>query len=65
MDDSFATFGSSINDKDKILTLTKGGDKNWKASFTFARPAQDQLTLEGTMDGHKVQMQLNSSIATN
>jgi hypothetical protein len=58
MDESFASFSSSLSDKDKTLTLTKASDKNWKASFTFARPAQDQLTLDGTMDGQKVQMQL-------
>jgi uncharacterized membrane protein YphA (DoxX/SURF4 family) len=58
MDDSYAGFGSSINDKDKTLTLTKGNDKNWKASFTFDRPATDQVILDGAMDGHKTHMQL-------
>jgi hypothetical protein len=57
-DDTFTGFGSSISDTDKTLTLTKPADKNWKATFTFARPAPDQLTLDGSMDGHKVQMQL-------
>jgi hypothetical protein len=58
MNDTFETFGSSINDKDKTINLTKGSDKNWKASFTFVRPAQDQLILDGAMDGQKVQLQL-------
>lgn len=58
MDDSFAGFGSSINDKDKILNLTKADDKDWKASFTFDRPTQDQLVLDGSMNGHKVHMAL-------
>lgn len=58
MDDTFATFGSTINDKDKTLSLTKPADKNWKASLTFDRPAQDQLILDGSMDGHKVHMTL-------
>lgn len=57
-DDSLAGFSSAINDKDKILTLTKGSDKNWKANFTYARPATDQLELNGSMDGHQVQMKL-------
>jgi hypothetical protein len=56
MDDTFVSFGSSINDKDKTLTLTKPG--NEKASFIFERPAQDQLNLDGTMDGHKIHMHL-------
>lgn len=57
-DESFSGYGSSINDQDKTLTLTKPADKNWKASFTYSRPAPDQLTLDGSMDGHQVQMKL-------
>jgi uncharacterized membrane protein YphA (DoxX/SURF4 family) len=57
-DDTFQGYPSTISDQDKTLTLTKPTDKNWKASFTFTRPAPDQLTLEGSMDGHKIQMQL-------
>lgn len=57
-DDTFTGFGSSISDTDKTLTLTKPADKNWKATFAFVRPAPDQLVLDGTMDGHKIQMQL-------
>jgi uncharacterized membrane protein YphA (DoxX/SURF4 family) len=58
MDDTFVSFGSSINDQDKILSLTKAGSQNWKASFVFDRPVRDQLSLDGTMDGHKIHMQL-------
>ena len=58
MDDTFANYSSSINDKDQILTLTKPADKDWKATFAFRRPALDQLVLDGAMDGQKVQMQL-------
>jgi uncharacterized membrane protein YphA (DoxX/SURF4 family) len=58
MDDTFTRYDSSINDQDKVLTLTKATDKNWKASFAFNRTAHDQLVLDGTMEGHKVYMQL-------
>ncbi len=58
MNDSFTTFGSSINASQKTLTLTKGSDKNWKTNFTYERPAQDQLTLDGAMDGHTIHMRL-------
>lgn len=58
MDDTMTGFGSTIDDKDKTISLTKPADKNWKAGFTFSRPAQDQLILDGSMDGHKVHMQL-------
>ncbi len=32
--------------------------KNWTASFTFQRPAGDQLILDGRMDNHQVHMEL-------
>jgi hypothetical protein len=57
-DDTFTGYGSAISEKDSTLTLTKAVDKSWKASFTYSRPAPDQLVLDGTMDGHKIQLQL-------
>ncbi|HEY7405580.1 MAG TPA: DoxX family protein [Candidatus Angelobacter sp.] len=57
-DDSFTTYRCAFNDQTKTLTLTKPADKNWQASLLYARPASDQLTLDGAMDGHKIQMQL-------
>ena len=57
-DDTLTGYGSAINEKDKTLTLTKGSDKNWKANFTYVRPATDQLVLNGAMDGRQVQMKL-------
>jgi hypothetical protein len=58
MDDSYARYSASIDVNDKTLALTKGDDKNWKADFHFSRAAQDQLTLDGNMDGHTMHMQL-------
>ncbi len=58
MDDSFVRYVASINVSDQSITLTKDGDKNWKAEFHFQRPAQDQLAVDGTMDGHAINMQL-------
>jgi hypothetical protein len=58
MDNSMDGYGLNINDQNKVLTLTKGVDRNWKAVLTFARRAPDQLTLDGAMDGHKIHMQL-------
>jgi hypothetical protein len=58
MDDTYAGYGASINVNDKTLALTKGDDKNWKGDFHFQRVAQDQLTLDGKMDGHMIHMQL-------
>jgi hypothetical protein len=57
-DDSFAAYGASVNLPEKTLALTKSEDKNWTASFTFQRPAGDQLILDGRMDNHRVHMEL-------
>jgi hypothetical protein len=69
MDDSFAPYRASVNLPERTLTLTKPPeptqssekareDKNWTASFTFQRPAGDQLILDGRMDNHQVHMEL-------
>ncbi len=58
IDDSFARRGVKISVSDKSLVLNDDLDKDWKASFTFAREAPDQLTLDGNMDGHDTHLQL-------
>ena len=58
IDASFSGYGALINVKNKTLVITRDQDKNWKANFTFERPAPDQMTLDGKMDGHTVHMQL-------
>ncbi len=58
LDDSFAPYGASVDLPDRTLALTKKGDKNWTANFTFQRPAGDQLILDGRMDNHQVHMEL-------
>ena len=58
MDDSFARYTAAVDTSHGKITLTKGSDKNWKAGFTFQRPAADQLIVDGNMDGRAVHMQL-------
>jgi uncharacterized membrane protein YphA (DoxX/SURF4 family) len=58
MDDSLAYYLVSIDTHDKTITLTNPRDANWKARFTYERPAQDQLVIDGEMDQHKLHMQL-------
>jgi len=58
LDDTFAAYGASVNLPERTLALTKSDDKNWRASFTFQRPAGDQLILDGRMDNHQVHMEL-------
>jgi hypothetical protein len=57
-DDTFASYGASVNLPERTLALKKSDDKNWSASFTFQRPAGDQLILDGRMDNHQVHMEL-------
>lgn len=58
MDESQKGYVLAIDQKKGTLTLTDGGDKNWKAAFTFVRPAQDKLTLDGTVAGRKTTLEL-------
>ncbi|HEV2314324.1 MAG TPA: hypothetical protein VGR94_03385 [Candidatus Acidoferrales bacterium] len=58
MDDSFGGYLASINSQNKTITLAKSSDKKWKALFTYQRPTQDQLILDGEMDNHKIHIQL-------
>jgi hypothetical protein len=57
LDDSFARYVASVNLPERTLALTKRGDKNWKANFTFQQ-AGDRLILDGRMDNHQVHMEL-------
>jgi uncharacterized membrane protein YphA (DoxX/SURF4 family) len=58
MDDSFVRYSAAIDANPKTIALTKDGDKNWKANFTFLRAPEDRLTLDGSMDSHTIHMQL-------
>lgn len=58
MDETFMRFAAAIDTTKSTLTLSKYDDKNWKANFTFQRPLQDRLVLDGDMDGHNVHMEL-------
>ncbi len=58
MDDSFERFSGSIDAGKGTVTLTKRGDKSWKAPLTFQRPAKDQLVLDGRMGSQTIHMQL-------
>jgi hypothetical protein len=57
-DDSFAHYGAFIDSRNRTLALTKGRSRKWRADFTFERPAEDRLILDGEMDGYKIRMQL-------
>jgi uncharacterized membrane protein YphA (DoxX/SURF4 family) len=58
MDESGKGYGLALDQKKGTLALTDGGDKNWKAAFTFVRPAPDRLSLNGTVAGRKTTLEL-------
>jgi uncharacterized membrane protein YphA (DoxX/SURF4 family) len=55
MNDSVATYRAVLSGYS--LSLYEGDNKT--ATFTIERPATDRLTLDGTMDRHRVRMQLS------
>ena len=57
-DDSFATYGASIDMNSRKIALTKGNSRTWASAFTFERPAEDRLILDGEMDGYRIRMRL-------
>jgi len=54
MNDTGQYFGVRIDANTRTVVLTKPSDKNWKADFSFTRPDGSHLTLDGTMDKHKI-----------
>jgi len=58
MDDAFVHYTAAIDHDRRVLLLTEGGAKDPAAKLTFQRPSQDQLLLDGVMNGHNVHMQL-------
>jgi hypothetical protein len=57
-DDSLATYGASLDPGRMVLALTKGASRTWTAEFTFERPSEDRLIVDGEMDGHRIHAQL-------
>jgi len=53
MDDSITGFNSSLDSGKKTLALTRRGDKNVQARFSFTKPSPDKLVLDGVLDGHQ------------
>lgn len=63
MDDTFIRYKVPFRAKDKLALIDPSKDLSLKADdlkdlFNFQRPAQDRLVLDGSMDGHKIHMQL-------
>jgi hypothetical protein len=57
-DDSFARYGVSIDEATGTLALTKGASRTWASRFTFDRTTDGGLSLDGEMDGLRIQADL-------
>jgi uncharacterized membrane protein YphA (DoxX/SURF4 family) len=58
MDDSLTGYAAALDTQKQTLALTTASNKNWRADFTFSRPAKDELLLDGTVNGHKQHIEL-------
>jgi len=58
MNGEFAHYAVSLKMDANTLELTRNDDQNAKCHFTFRQPSPGQLALDGTLEGHKVHMQL-------
>jgi ureidoglycolate hydrolase len=58
-DDSFARYGVVIDAQQHTLQLTRGGSQTWRALFDYERASENELRMEGTMDGHAIRMRLS------
>jgi uncharacterized membrane protein YphA (DoxX/SURF4 family) len=58
MDDSLTGYGATLDAQKQTLALTSASNKNWRADFTYSRPAKDELLLDGTVNGHKQHIEL-------
>ena len=57
-DDSFARYNGSFDTSKKTFDIRKTGSRLWRAQFTYEQPAPDRLRLDGTMDGHRLELHL-------
>jgi hypothetical protein len=53
-DDSFAHYGAVVNVGQRLISMTKGNSREWRASFVYDRPGRDRMVLAGEMDGHRI-----------
>ena len=57
-DDSFAHYGASVDTERHTIALRKIESRLWRASFLYDRRGEDELTIDGEMDGHVIHAEL-------
>jgi hypothetical protein len=55
MNDTFVLYGAKIDTSARTVTLTRGTAAS-PGTFTYEQPAADVLMLNGSIDGHRMQM---------
>lgn len=58
LDDSLLHYGASIDSGQHTIALRKIQSRLWKASLSYDRRGDDELTIDGEMDGHAVHAEL-------
>jgi hypothetical protein len=58
MDDTYVTYRAVVDVEGRTVTLDKPSDMNRAGRVSFERAGSDRLTLDGTMDGKQVRLQL-------
>ncbi len=56
MNDTFVLYGAKIDPSAKTVALTRGNAGS-PGTFSYEQPSADVLVLNGSLDGHKMQMQ--------
>jgi hypothetical protein len=56
MNDTFVLYGAKIDTSAKTVTLTRGNAAS-PGTFSYEQPSPGVLVLNGSLDGHKMQMQ--------
>ncbi len=58
MDDVLTGYSASLDAQKNTLALTTSSDKSWRASFSYNRPDEDDLILDGIVNAHKQHIKL-------
>ncbi len=58
MDDTLTGYSASLDAQKDTLALTTSSDKSWHANFTFDRLDENDLVLDGTVNGHGQRLEL-------
>jgi hypothetical protein len=56
MDQTFLRYAATVDTVNHTIVLKKGTDTTWKATLAYQRPTPTKLSVEGDIDGKRIQM---------